>query len=136
MPLAVKSGVWISAEGTAREMQPSWASGLIGAATTMWAQQHRHPSPEHPSSESPVLWLWAEKMQESGEISWQARISVAAVSRTSSVTTRRTADQYAIKLFFIITQGEVGTMGPPAFGEPFRDERCQRHYSGWRSKAN
>jgi hypothetical protein len=79
MPFGGTSGVWITSKGTAREMNPTDARGVIGAAITMWAQQHRQPSPELPSLESGVLW--PEKMQESGEINWQAKISVAAVSR-------------------------------------------------------
>ena len=78
-------------------MYPRAASGCTGATTTMWAQQHRHPSPEHSLSESPVECLWAKKMQESGEIHWQAKTSLAAISKTSSVTIRRTVDQCAIE---------------------------------------
>lgn len=66
----------------------------------MWAQQQRQPSPEPPSLESGVWWL--EKMQESGEISWQAKISVAAISSTMTVTIRRTVDQPAIKWLSIM----------------------------------
>ena len=80
-------------------MKPRVASGVIGAATTMCAQQHRHPSPEPPSLVSGVLWL--EKMQESGEMSWQAKISVAARSSTRSVTTRRIVGQLAMKSYSI-----------------------------------
>lgn len=80
--------------GTACEMNPRPTSGTIGAATTMWAQQHRHPSPEHPWSESFVVWF--EKRHVGGEIRSQAKISVAARSRTRTVTARRTVDQNAI----------------------------------------
>jgi len=65
----------------------------------MCAQQQRHPSPEQPSLVSGVLWL--EKMQESGEMSWQAKISVAARSSTKSVTTRRIVGQLAMKSYSI-----------------------------------
>ena len=85
------AGAWKSSNGTASATNPRGASPVMGAATTMCAQQQRQPSPEPPSSESPVEWL--EKMQVSGEISWQAKISVAAISSTRSVTTRRTVDQ-------------------------------------------
>lgn len=94
MSMARNSGVRISSKGTAREMNPSDAKGVTGATTTMCAQQQRQPSPDPPSLVSEVLWL--EKMQESGEISWQAKISVAAISRTKSVTTRWAVDHFAI----------------------------------------
>ncbi len=94
------SGVWINSKGTAAETTPAGASGINGAAITMWAQQQRQPSPEPPSLESGVLWL--EKMQESGEISWQAKISVAAISSTTTVTIRRTVDQPAIEWLSIM----------------------------------
>ncbi len=80
-------------------MKPRAASGVTGAATTMCAQQQRHPSPEPPSLVSGVLWL--EKMQESGEMSSQAKISVAASSSTRSVTTRRIVGQLAMKSYSI-----------------------------------
>jgi len=80
-------------------MKPRVASGIIGAANTMCAQQQRHPSPEPPSLVSGVLWL--EKMQESGEMSSQAKISVAASSSTRSVTTRRIVGQLAMKSYSI-----------------------------------
>ena len=69
----------------------------------MCAQQQRQPSPEPPSQESPVVRF--EKMQESGEMSWQAKISVAASSRINSVTTRRVVDQCAmtLRVFYIDT---------------------------------
>ena len=79
----------------------------MGATTTMCAQQQRQPSPEPPSSESPVEWL--EKMQLSGEISWQAKISVAAISSTRTVTTRRTVDPCAIVLVSIVSQDTVAS---------------------------
>jgi hypothetical protein len=82
------------------ETIPVGASGITGAAITMWAQQQRQPSPEPPSLESGVLWL--EKMQESGEMSSQAKISVPAISRTTSVTIRRSVDQWAIEIAFIM----------------------------------
>ena len=94
-----KSGVWISSKGTASETVPAGASGITGAGITRWAQQ-RQPSPDPPSLESGVLWL--EKMQESGEISWQAKISVAAISSTTTATIRRIVDQPAIRLISII----------------------------------
>jgi hypothetical protein len=77
-------------------MNPTDARDVIGATITMWAQQQRQPSPDPPSLESGVLWL--EKTQESGEMSWQAKISVAAISRTKSVITRRTVGQSAMNL--------------------------------------
>jgi hypothetical protein len=80
-------------------MKPSVASGVMGVATTMCAQQQRHPSPDPPSLVSGVLWL--EKMQESGEMSWQAKISVAASSSTRSVITRRIVGQLATKSYSI-----------------------------------
>jgi hypothetical protein len=80
-------------------MKPRVASGVIGGTTTICAQQQRHPSPEPPSLVSGVLWL--EKMQESGEMSWQAKISVAARSSTRSVTTRRVVGQLAMKSYSI-----------------------------------
>lgn len=100
MPLGGTSGVWITSKGTAREINPIDARGVIGATSTMWAQQQRQPSPEPPSLESLVEWL--AKMQESGEMSWQAKISVAAINRTASVTTRRTVNQCAISRFSIL----------------------------------
>ena len=96
MPLGGISGVWIISKGIARAMNPSGESGCIGATTRMWAQQQRQPSPEPPSSESFVEWF--EKRQESGEINWQAQISVAAISRTNTVTTRRTVGRRAINV--------------------------------------
>ena len=80
-------------------MKPRLASGVIGVATTMCAQQQRHPSPEPTSLVSGVLWL--EKMQESGEMSWQAKISVPARSSTRSVTMRRIVGQLAMKPYSI-----------------------------------
>jgi hypothetical protein len=96
MPLGGASGVSISSKGTAREMNPKDAGGLNGGTTTMWAQQQRQLSPEPPSLESLVVRL--EKMQESGEMSWQAKISVAAISRNKSVTTNRTVGQSVMNL--------------------------------------
>jgi hypothetical protein len=78
-------------------MNPTDARGVIGAAITMWAQQQRQPSPDPPSLESFVVWF--EKMQVSGEMSWQAKISVAAISRTTSVTIRRIVNQCAMPCF-------------------------------------
>ena len=95
MSMVRNSGVRISSKGTAREMKPSETRGVIGGTTTICAQQQRQPSPDPPSLESEVLWL--EKMHESGEISWHAKISVAAISRTKSVTTRRVVDHRAIE---------------------------------------
>jgi hypothetical protein len=80
--------------GTASEMNPKLASGTIGATTTMWAQQHRQPSPAHPWSESFVVGV--EKRQVGGENRSQAKISVAARSRTKTVTTRRMVESNAI----------------------------------------
>jgi hypothetical protein len=80
-------------------MKPREAGGVIGATTTRWAQQQRQPSPDPPSLVSGVLWL--EKIQESGEMSWQAKISVAARSSTRSVTTRRIVGQFAMKFHSI-----------------------------------
>jgi len=65
----------------------------------MCAQQQRHPSPEPPSLVSGVLWF--EKMQESGEMSSHAKISVAASSSTRSVTTRRIVGRLAMKSYSI-----------------------------------
>jgi len=84
----------MSSVGTACEINPRFTSGMIGAATTIWAQQHKHPSPEQPWSESFVVWF--EKRQVGGEIRSHAKISVAARSKTKTVTTRRTVDQSAI----------------------------------------
>jgi hypothetical protein len=80
-------------------MTPSLVSGTIGATTTMWAQQHKHPSPEHPWSES--LEAWVEKRQVEGEIRSQAKISVAASSRTKTVTIRWTVGQKTIDMVII-----------------------------------
>jgi hypothetical protein len=104
MPIGGNSGVWISSNVTVREMNPRSARGSTGGTTTMWAQQHTHPSPEHSLSESPVECLWAEKMHESGEIHWQAKISLAAMNRTSSATARRTVDPNAVSSPFILPQ--------------------------------
>jgi hypothetical protein len=79
-------------------MNPKVARGTIGATTTMWAQQHRQPSPAHPWSESFVVWV--EKRQVGGEIRSQAKISVAARSRIKAVTTRRIVGQKVIKELF------------------------------------
>ena len=62
---------------------------------TMWAQQHRQPSPAHPWSESFVVWV--EKRQAGGENKSHAKISVAARSRTKTVTTLRTVGQSAME---------------------------------------
>jgi hypothetical protein len=43
--------------------------------------------------------LWLEKMQESGEMSWHAKISVAARSRTKTETTRRAVEKSAIWIY-------------------------------------
>lgn len=101
MRLGGTSGVRIISKGIARAINPSGASGRIGATTTMWAQQQRQPSPEPPSSESLVVW-WLEKTQESGEMSWQAQISVAAISRSRTVETSRTVGQSAINVPIIL----------------------------------
>jgi hypothetical protein len=81
--------------GTVSEMNPRLASGTIGATTTMWPQQHRQPSPAHPWSESFVVWV--EKRQAGGENRSHAKISVAARSRTKTVTTLRTVGQSAME---------------------------------------
>jgi hypothetical protein len=91
MSIVRNSGAWIFSNGTAREMNPKGASGTTGATTTMCAQQQKQPSPDPLSLESEVLWL--EKMQESGDMTWQAKISVPAISRTKIVTARRIVDQ-------------------------------------------
>ena len=101
------AGAWTSSNGTASATKPRGTSPTMGATTTMCAQQQRQPSPEPPSSESPVEWL--EKMQLSGEISWQAKISVAAISSTRTVTTRRTVDPCAIVLVSIVPQDTVAS---------------------------
>jgi hypothetical protein len=51
--------------------------------------------------------LWLEKMQESGEMSWQAKISVAAISSTTTVATRLIVNQCAISCFSILTYATV-----------------------------
>src|SRR6266404_5454856 len=94
MPIGGESGVWLSSEGTAAATKPKGARGAIAGTTTMWAQQHRHPSPEQPSSASLVVCV--EKRQIGEETRPQAKISVAARSSSRSVTTRRTVDQCAM----------------------------------------
>ena len=95
-------------------MKPRAASGVIGGTTTICAQQQRHPSPEPPSLVSGVLWL--EKMQESGEMSSQAKISVAASSSTRSVTTRRIVGHFAMKSYSIaIGRSRRRTLGSKAY---------------------
>src|SRR5260370_7519676 len=101
----------MSSKGTAREIKPRGASGVIGATTTIWAQQHKQPSPEHPSSESPAVWV--EKMQVSGEISGHAKISVAAKSRINRVIPCRTVGQKAIPLilpYWDVPRARVGKL--------------------------
>ena len=90
----------MSSAGTACEINPNFTSGIIGATTTMWAQQQRHPSPEDPWSESFVVGF--EKRQVGGETKSQPKISVAARSRTKTVTTRRAVEQSAIWICLII----------------------------------
>lgn len=102
-------GVWIYSKGTASQMKPIAASGVVGAMTTICAQQHKQPSPEQSLSESPVLWV--EKRQVSGDISSQAKISVAARSSTKSVTTRRTVYQCAMK--FLSPYSAIGRRWTP-----------------------
>lgn len=80
----------------------------------MCAQQQRHPSPEPPSLVSGVLWL--EKMQESGEMSSQAKISVAAKRSTRRVTARRTVEQLATNFYSIaIIRARTRTPGSKAY---------------------
>lgn len=89
MSVERNSGAWISSKGAACEMNSRGTAGFTGATTKMCAQQHRQPSPESPSSLEPRV-LWLEKMQESGEMTWQAKISVAAISSSRTVQTSRT----------------------------------------------
>ncbi|HWB84448.1 MAG TPA: hypothetical protein VG675_09935 [Bryobacteraceae bacterium] len=97
MSIVRNSGVRISSMGAVREMNPSEASGVMDGSTTMCAQQQRQPSPDPPSVVSEVLWL--EKIHVSGEMSWQAKISLPAISKTKSVTARRIVDHPAIEPF-------------------------------------
>jgi hypothetical protein len=57
--------------------------------------------------------VWVEKRQVSGEINWQAKISVPARSRTRNVTAWRIVGQEAIKILFLsILAQAAGTGGP------------------------
>ena len=87
----------MSSAGTACEINPNFTSGMIGATTTMWAQQQRHPSPEDPWSESFVVGF--EKRQVGGETRSQPKISVAARSKTKTVITRRAVEKSAISIY-------------------------------------